>query len=716
MATKFTLILIIIAGLCVACQPITSPDDQATIPTQENTPYPTTTATSTVAPTVPPSATPVPVQEDTSSVNDSIDGIVAFYSDRDGNPEIYTMNADGSGAVRLTNDPAFDDSPAISPDGTQIAFLTARHDPSPSFPDLKYEIYVMGIDGSHPRRLTETDAAEDHPAWSPDGNRIIFDADYDGDGFYELYTMNADGTDGTRLTSNAANDQFADWSPDGTQIAFSSDRNGNWDIFVMDADGSNQQALTDNPNWELFPAWSPDGTQIAFTGLAPRSRNTDVFVMNADGSDVRQLTDSPRFDENPVWSPDGSLIAFQTERDGNFEIYVMSPDGNNQRPLAAYPADELWPSWESSTSPATALSLEKSAQQFPSRGTFQAGLGDLDGDGDLDAVFANPLTHNSAVWLNDGGVQGGTPGTFTDTGQKLTQYGHGVGVADLDGDGDLDAVIACHQFRTPSKVYLNDGAGILQETQDLGDGAISGAELNLLDLNGDGYIDVHIMYYAPDGVPDKVYLNDGHATFTDSGLALDEETIAWGDLDGDGDTDYFGKRWGVGYTVMLNDGGVQGRTPGQFSAGWQMDDTQSTLGSIALADFDGDGDLDALVTNGFQDTGSFPSRLFWNDGGQFTDSGQILNPTLAAEVTAGDLDGDGDPDVVVANMDLPDEIWLNDGGIQEGTPGHFTDSGLRLGDQNHMSTKPSLGDLDGDLNLFIGSLNGAPEIWFNTAE
>lgn len=350
--------------------------------------------------------------------------------------------------------------------------------------------------------------------------------------------------------------------------------------------------------------------------------------------------------------------------------------------------------------PAAALSLEKSPQTFAARGTFQAGLGDLDGDGDLDAVFANPLTHNSQVWLNDGS------GKFTDTGQKLTQYGHGVGVADLDGDGDLDAAIACHQFRTPSKVYLNDGAGVFQEVQDLGDAAISGAELNLLDLNGDGDLDVHIMYYDPNGVPDKVYLNDGHAHFTDSGLSLNEETIAWGDLDGDGDVDYFGKRWDVGYGVMLNDGN------GRFSAGWQMDDSRATLGGVALADLDGDGDLDALVTNGLRSTGARPSQVFWNDGtGQFTDSGQQLNETLGAELAVGDLDGDGDLDVVVANMDLPNEVWLNDGS------GTFTDSGLRLGEvppRGH-STKPSLGDLDGDgdLDLFIGDLSGTPEIWFN---
>ncbi len=358
------------------------------------------------------------------------------------------------------------------------------------------------------------------------------------------------------------------------------------------------------------------------------------------------------------------------------------------------------------TAPAASFSLEKSAQEFKVSGTFQAGLSDLDGDGDLDAVLANPQKNYSQVWLNDGG------GHFTDTGQQLTQYGHGVGVADFDGDGDLDAFIACHYFVKPSQVYLNDGHATFQSNgQDLGDANISGAELYLVDLNGDGNMDVHVMYYDPKGLPDKVYLNDGKANFADSGLALDEETIAWGDLDGDGDVDYFGKRWGQGYVVMLNDGS------GQFATGWQMDDSQSTNGGVALADFDGDGDLDALVANGTRSQGSHPTRLLWNDGiqggtlGQFTDSGQQLNKTLGAELGVGDLDADGDLDVFVSNFDLPNEVWLNDG------EGHLLDSGLRLGTNADSSAKPSLGDLDGDgdLDVFVGSLMGKPEIWLNTA-
>jgi hypothetical protein len=373
---------------------------------------------------------------------------------------------------------------------------------------------------------------------------------------------------------------------------------------------------------------------------------------------------------------------------------ISTPTATSTSPPSA--TETLTP--EPTSAPAPHLSLEKSTQEFTSPETVQVGLGDLDGDGDLDAVFANPMTNASEVWLNDG------DGTFVNTGQTLTQYGHGVGIADFDSDGDLDAFIACHNFVRPSAIYFNDGSGNLQDTgQDLGDRRFSGTEVNLLDLNGDGSIDVHVAYYDPNGLPDKVYLNDGTGNFSDSGLLLDEETIAWGDLDGDGDVDYFGKRWNLGYVVQLNDGG------GQFSEGWQLADHQTTVGGVALADFDADGDLDALVTNGFRDSGSYPSRLFWNDGSaQFSDRGQILNETMGAELAVGDLDKDGDLDVFVTNMDWPNEIWLNDGG-------EFIDSGLRLGEATDLSGRPSLGDLDGDgdLDVVVGRFQGCAEIRFN---
>ncbi len=329
-------LLIMLAGCTAAPQPQMQVEE---IPT--SVPVAEITATSE------PDPDPLPTLQPQAAATE----MMAFYSDRAGNPDIYLMNLATGETLRLTDHPAFDDSPEISPEGSRVVFLSARNDPNPSPPNLLYDIYVINSDGTELQQLTSTTAAEDHPDWSPDGKSILFDADYDGDGYYEIYIMDATGGDPQRLTHNRANEQFADWSPDGSRIAFASDRNGNWDIFSMNVDGTGEVQLTNSPDYELFPAWSPDGNRIAFTGLVPNSRNTEVCVMNADGSGLRQLTDSPGYDENPAWSPDGSRIAFQTRRDGNFEIYTMLADGSDPQPLDPQASDELWPSWSVRTAP-----------------------------------------------------------------------------------------------------------------------------------------------------------------------------------------------------------------------------------------------------------------------------------------------------------------------------------------------------------------------------
>ncbi len=292
-----------------------------------------------------------------------------------------------------------------------------------------------------------------------------------------------------------------------------------------------------------------------------------------------------------------------------------------------------------------------------------------------------------------------------DTGQALTQYGHGVGLTDFDGDGDLDAVLVCHQNTKPTTVYLNNGTGIFTPSgQEFGDARTSAADLNLLDLNNDGQMDFYVLYYSPSGVPDKVYLNNGNATFTDSELSLDEDFIAWGDLDGDGDVDYFSKHWHEGYIVMLNDG------DGAFEKGSWLDDPQANVGDVVLADFDGDGDLDALIANGFRDTGSQPAQLLWNDGhANFTESGWTLNETMGSHIVVGDLDLDSKLDVLVTRRDGSNEVWRNGGD-------RLVDIGLRLGEGSDMSGRPTLGDLDGDgdLDAIIGRLEGGAQIWLNT--
>jgi Tol biopolymer transport system component len=261
-------------------------------------------------------------------------GKIAFFSDRDGNYEIYSMNADGSGQTNLTNNAAADEFTKWSSDGTKIAFASDR--------DGNAEVYSMNADGSGQTRLTNNAAFDLFPVWSPDGSRIAFSTTRDGN--YEVYSMNADGSGQTRLTNNAAIDFAPDWSPDGTKIAFTSIWGGNPEVYVMNEDGSGQTNLTNNAAIDLAPVWSPDGTKITFE--SDRDGNREIYSMNADGSGQTRLTSNAAFDGKPAWSPDGTKIAFDSDRDGNSEIYVMNADGSSPTRLTNNAAFDGEPDWQ----------------------------------------------------------------------------------------------------------------------------------------------------------------------------------------------------------------------------------------------------------------------------------------------------------------------------------------------------------------------------------
>lgn len=219
-------------------------------------------------------------------------GWIAFTSQRDGNPEIYIMRPDGTEPGRLTEQPADDVQPALSPDGKHIAFASKR--------DGNYEIYRMDANGSNLARLTR-DAGEDiQPTWSPDGQRIAFASNRSGR--YGIYVMANDGANVTALGSRAGAYNPA-WSPDGTRIAFWSDS-----IYVMDADGSNTQQIASSAFPSSPAAWSPDGRQIAFVALF-QGGSPEIDLIGADGTARIQLRLGAI---GPAWSPDGAWMAFSS--------------------------------------------------------------------------------------------------------------------------------------------------------------------------------------------------------------------------------------------------------------------------------------------------------------------------------------------------------------------------------------------------------------------
>jgi Tol biopolymer transport system component len=207
-----------------------------------------------------------------------------------------------------------------------------------------WQIDMVNPDGTSAAMLASVSGDAFHPAWSPDGHRVLFDRQFGGR--MQIYVVNDDGTGLTRLTDEPGWNYLPAWSSDGTKIAFVSTRDGNDEIYVMNADGSNQVRLTNSPDEDLSPSWAPDGSQIAFQ--SNRDRSNEIYVMHADGTSVTRLTDDPAtFDGDPAWSPDGRTITFTSVRNGAGGLYTMNPDGSDavqvaNNPKSGQPLDPAW--------------------------------------------------------------------------------------------------------------------------------------------------------------------------------------------------------------------------------------------------------------------------------------------------------------------------------------------------------------------------------------
>jgi TolB protein len=285
-------------------------------------------------------------------------GRIVFDSARHGGDiDVWTMRADGSDPLPLTdNSHAFDGVANWRADGRKIAFMSDRETPSnPATPpdfDPDFEIFVMNADGSNQMQITFNELDDEEPAWSADGERIVFQRDFvpaEGEVDYELFTIKADGSRETRLTNSpGVSEVEPNWSPDGRRIAFVSDRDldDNDEIYTMRPDGSGVRRLTFNKNaFDGRPNWSPDGRMIAFQS-ATGDDSPDIFTMPADGGDRTLLASSDGFDGHPAWAPDGRQIAFASDRGGDPEVFTMRADGNDPVNLTQNHKFDAAPDWQ----------------------------------------------------------------------------------------------------------------------------------------------------------------------------------------------------------------------------------------------------------------------------------------------------------------------------------------------------------------------------------
>lgn len=250
---------------------------------------------------------------------------IAFASHRDGNWEIYLMDADGQHQRRLTERDTEDRFPFQSPDGQQIAFGSQARTGS----EAAWELWVMNADGTRQRRLFSHIIAKSTRGWSPDGKRIVLTAVAAGN--VDVYAVDVQSGQATRLTFAPGEDRDPSWSPDGRHLAFSSSREGTPQVHVMDADGRNQRRLTSEAAGALAPRWSPDGARIAFTSGADGNR--DLYLMNATGGTIQRVTTGAHLTRDPAaWSPDGSRIAVQIADGKDYNIGIVRLGNTPGRP------------------------------------------------------------------------------------------------------------------------------------------------------------------------------------------------------------------------------------------------------------------------------------------------------------------------------------------------------------------------------------------------
>ncbi len=352
-------------------------------------------------------------------------GKIAFTSDRDGNDEIYVMDANGSNPIRLTNNTARDSDPAWSPAGTRIVFSSNR--------DGNDEIYVMDADGNNPLRLTTTTVSNTLPGWSPDGSRIVFTQD---DGIKpRVYVMDADGANPTSLSDRPEEELEPAWSPAATRIAFTQFTFGDPEIWLMNTNGLNPTRLTSVPGADQRPDWSPDGAQVAF--WSDRDGNAEIYVMNADGSLQANRSNNPATDQDPAWSPDSSRIAFTSNRDGNAEILTTDGFGNTTN-LSQNPAADRTPDWQPVTPPNDARSQALVVGQGQFRGSLA--LATRDGSSTCDNGVTQP-----DIWFRYTAPMAGTLRAST------------CGTHDLGGlDSGTDTILALYSGDGLTQRACND--------------------------------------------------------------------------------------------------------------------------------------------------------------------------------------------------------------------------------------------------------------------
>ena len=547
---------------------------------------------------------------------------------------IFVMRPDGTGARQLTSFQTLnfdfaqhglnlpDDHPSVSPDGKLVAFTSNREDRN------NWEIYIMEINGANPRRLTNNPGLDTEPTWSPDGQRLAFASARNGQKF-NIWTMDSkNGANLQQVTTNAAEDLEPAFSPDGSRIAFSrivGDHEK--DVFLINTDGTGEAILRQQPGEDHDPTWSPDGTEVVITS---EIAGTDPFgdswrVRVADGTYLQNITTNlPHGGGDPAWSPDGSQVVLFASAtallQSPMKLWRVNADGTNAFEFERTGFLNVHPNW---------------------------GLAvDTDGDGVPNYMEQANRSFNEA--------------NFTGEPEPDNHMGTALALADFNHDGNLDLFIG-----VPGQTE----GGLISKKENAGKVLVAPS----FPLAG-------LVPLPPVLFPVQLFKPGGDETNANFGKAM-----VGCDFNGDGFRDV--AIAAVGFNQVSIYTGINQIQNLTIAAG-------SLGGGMAAGDFNKDGKCDLAAGASNQTRGGFTAGAvhvyFGNSSGVSAapltidqslisysgDAGKLENlDSFGATLAAGDLNGDGAAELVIAALN-EDYGGIVDAGLVHIIPG--SPSGLLL--------------------------------------